>query len=234
MIMRPVAVIPARGGSKRIPRKNIRPFNGRPMLAWSVATAMDSGIFARVIVSTDDAEIAKIARDHGAEAPFTRPAELADDYSGTGAVMEHTARWLKVRGELPQYLCCIYPTAPFLAVEDLQRGLQALEAGEWSYVVAATTFDAPVFRGFCMQPQGSLAMLFPEHAGTRSQDLPQVLHDAAQFYWGRSEAWLLQRPGLAEDSTAVLVPRWRVQDIDSEEDWRRAELMAPGILEATR
>lgn len=234
MNARPVAVIPARGGSKRIPRKNVRVFCGRPMLAWPVDAALRSGLFERVIVSTDDADIAQVARDCGAETPFMRPAELADDHSGTGAVMAHAAQWLQAHAGMPAQLCCIYPTAPFLAPEDLRRGLEVLQSGDWSYVIAATTFDAPVHRGFRLRPEGGLQMLFPEHAGTRSQDLPQVLHDAAQFYWGRAEAWLAQRPGLAADSTAVPVPRWRVQDIDEEDDWRRAELMAPAILGAQR
>ena len=225
-------MIPARGGSKRIPRKNIRPFGGRPMLAWPLATALASGLFARVIVSTDDPEIAQVARDSGAEAPFTRPAALADDHSGTGAVMAHAARWLQERGELPPALCCIYPTAPFLSGEDLKRGLELLLAGDWSYVISATTYSSPVYRGFQQGADGGLEMLFPQHAAARSQDLPQVLHDAAQFYWGRAEAWLQQRPGLAADSAAVRVPRWRVQDIDEDEDWRRAELMAPAIWQA--
>ena len=227
-----VAVIPARGGSKRIPRKNIRPFGGRPMLAWPLATALECGLFARVIVSTDNPELAQVARELGAEVPFTRPADLADDHSGTGAVMAHAARWLQDQGELPPVLCCIYPTAPFLAGEDLKRGLELLLAGDWSYVISATTYCAPVYRGFQQRVDGGLEMLFAQHAASRSQDLPQVLHDAAQFYWGRAEAWLQQRPGLAADSTAVLVPRWRVQDIDDEEDWRRAELMAPAIWQA--
>jgi N-acylneuraminate cytidylyltransferase len=228
---RPVAIIPARGGSKRIPRKNVNSFFGRPMLAWPLAAALRSGLFARVIVSTEDEEIARVAREAGAETPFTRPVELADDDSGTGAVMEHAAQWLQCRGELPRELCCIYPTGPFVAAEDLRRGLEVLRAGDWSYVIAATTFDAPVYRGFHFRAEGGLQMLFPQHAGTRSQDLPKVFHDAAQFYWGRAEAWLHQREGLGADSTAVLIPRWRVQDIDDEEDWRRAELMAPALLQ---
>jgi pseudaminic acid cytidylyltransferase len=225
----PVAVIPARGGSKRIPRKNVRLFDGLPMLAWPLTAALRSGLFSRVIVSTDDAEIAQIARDAGAETPFTRPDELADDYTGTGAVMAHTAEWLQLQGELPCELCCIYPTAPFLVENDLSRGLDILRNGNWSYVVSATTFDAPVYRGFRMSDNGGLEMLFLNHSNTRSQDLPQVLHDAAQFYWGRSEAWLQKRVGLGADSTAVLIPSWRVQDIDSEEDWIRAELMAHAL-----
>jgi N-acylneuraminate cytidylyltransferase len=224
--LRPVAIIPARGGSKRIPRKNVRSFGGLPMLAWPVATALQSGLFGRVIVSTEDEEISKVAREAGAETPFVRPLELADDYSCTASVMEHAAQWLQVRGELPTELCCIYPTSPFLTAEDLKRGLYLLRGGDWSYVLAATAFEAPLYRGFKISVDGCLKMLFPEHASTRSQDLPQVFHDAAQFYWGRADAWLQRRAGLGTDSTAVLIPHWRAQDIDTEDDWHRAEIMA--------
>lgn len=222
-----VAVIPARGGSKRIPRKNIRPFAGQPMIAWPISVALASGLFEHVIVSTDDEEIAQVARECGAEIPFIRPAALADDNTGTGEVMAHATSWILGRGWDVAAVCCIYPTAPFLRKEDLQQGRDRLTAGDWSYVVAATEFAAPVWRAFRQGTGGGLQMLFPDQFSTRSQDLPVVLHDAAQFYWGRPQAWLDRRPGLGADSTAVHLPRWRVQDIDTEADWVRAELMAP-------
>ncbi len=144
--------------------------------------------------------------------------------------MAHAARWLEERGELPPELCCIYPTAPFVTARDLQQGLDILRQGTWSYVISATSYDAPVHRAFQLNQNRGIQMLFPQHVQTRSQDLPQTLHDAAQFYWGRSEAWRHHRPGLGLDSTALIIPHWRVQDIDNEEDWRRAELMASAIL----
>lgn len=226
----PIAVIPARGGSKRIPRKNVRPFAGKPMIAWPIEIALRSGLFSRVLVSTEDDEIAQAARHCGAEVPFVRPAELADDHTGTGEVMAHATQWALQQGWRPSAVCCIYATAPFIRAADLAQGLRTLEAGPWSYVIAATTFDAPVLRAFQQRPDGGLEMLFPEHMATRSQDLATALHDAAQFYWGRPTAWLKRRPGLGADSTSVRIPRWRVQDIDDEDDWRRAELLAPVLL----
>lgn len=219
------AVIPARGGSKRLPRKNIRPFAGKPMIAHSIGCALRSGLFERVIVSTDDAEISRVARDFGAEVPFVRPPELSDDHAGTADVIAHAVKYLVDEGAALSAVCCIYATAPFIRPEDLERGLTLLEAGTMQYVFSATTFDAPIFRSFRNKVEGGLEMLFPEHYDTRSQDLPEALHDAAQFYWGRPQAWLEKTKVFDRFSAVVNIPRWRVQDIDTEEDWARAESM---------
>jgi len=224
-----VAVIPARGGSKRVPGKNIRLFHGRPMIAWSIDAAKASGCFDRVVVSTDDLEIAAVARRWGAETPFLRPPTLADDHATTAAVIAHTVGHLYDSGEQPAAVCCIYATAPFVAPEDLRTGLDILRSGGWRYVFAATTFGYPIFRGFQANRDGGVRMFFPEHAGTRSQDLPEALHDAGMFYWGHPEAWLAGDPIFDAWSTIVPIPRWRVQDIDTEEDWQRADRMAAVI-----
>jgi N-acylneuraminate cytidylyltransferase len=221
-----VAVIPARGGSKRIPRKNIREFAGKPMIAYSIDAALQSGLFERVIVSTDDEEIARVARSCGAEAPFRRPAELSDDQTATTEVISHAISWLQNQGVSLTAVCCIYATAPFIRQDDLKQALAILEAGNWQYVFAATTFAFPVFRSFQKSAESGLGMLYPEHFNTRSQDLPEVLHDAGQFYWGRPQAWLDHARVFDKWSTVVTIPRWRVQDIDTEEDWLRAELMS--------
>ena len=220
-----VAVIPARGGSKRIPRKNIREFAGKPMIAHSIGCALASGLFDRVVVSTDDDEISRTAREFGAEVPFRRPAPLSNDHAGTIEVIAHAIRWLEDAGDKPAAVCCIYATAPFVRGEDVRHGLAILEAGSWQYVFSATTFAFPVFRSFARNADGGLQMFFPEHFTTRSQDLPEAMHDAGQFYWGRAQAWLSHARIFDKWSTIVPVPRWRVQDIDTEEDWRRAELM---------
>lgn len=222
---RPVAVIPARGGSKRIPRKNIRAFGGRPMIAHSIERALECGLFDRVIVSTDDADVRAVALSCGAEVPFLRPAHLADDHTGTTAVMSHAVKWLEEDGAAPSSVCCIYATAPFLRTGDLVAGLTILQEGAWSYVLAATTFAFPIFRSFTRRPDGGIEVLFPEHMDRRSQDLPGAWHDAGQFYWGRAECWLREDPVLGPRSAVVAVPRSRVQDIDTEEDWARAELL---------
>lgn len=225
-----VAVIPARGGSKRVPRKNIRAFGGKPMIAWAIQAALDSGCFDRVLVSSDDEEVREVAVRHGAEAPFVRPAELADDHTGTSAVVAHAINWLTASGCHPELVCCIYPTAPFLLADDLRAGLQAMSSPRWQFAFSVTDFDAPVFRSFTANPDGGVTMLFPEYGPTRSQDLPLALHDAAQFYWGRTQAWLDGKAVFDRDSFAVCLPRWRVQDIDTEEDFLRAESMLPGLL----
>jgi pseudaminic acid cytidylyltransferase len=220
-----IAVIPARGGSKRIPRKNVKDFCGKPMIGWPIEAARTSGIFDRVIVSTDDPEIAAIAVSLGAEVPFVRPAELANDHAGTTEVVAHATQWALNQQLQVSEVCCIYATAPFVEPEDLRRGLSALESGAWRYAFSATEFPAPIFRAFRPLPGGGVQMFFPEHMSTRSQDLPAALHDAGQFYWGTKQAWLDMAPVFSEHSIAVLIPRTRSQDIDTPEDWEFAEAL---------
>lgn len=220
-----VAVIPARGGSKRIPRKNIRAFAGKPMIAHSIASARESGLFDHVIVSTDDTEIAKVALAHGAEVPFMRPAELADDFAGTTEVIAHATQWMLHQAWSLEAVCCLYATAPFARSEDMRRGSQILDNGAWQYSLAVTDYASPIFRSFREHPEGGLEMFFPEKFTARSQDLPRALHDAGQFYWGRPAAWLEGKQLFGRWSFPIVIPRWRVQDIDDEADWYRAELL---------
>lgn len=225
-----IAVIPARGGSKRIPRKNIKPFCGKPMIAWSIEATKFSGLFERIIVSTDDAEIADVARKWGAEVPFMRPAELSNDYAATTEVIAHATQWVLDQGIDVEAACCIYATAPFVQIDDLKRGWDALNSGDWDYVFTVTDLAAPIFRSFKQTPEGGIEMFFPEHFATRSQDLPIALHDAGQFYWGRPAAWLEGKRIFERRSKPIVIPRWRVQDIDTQEDWERAEIVAPVIM----
>jgi pseudaminic acid cytidylyltransferase len=220
-----VAVIPARGGSKRIPRKNIRTFGNKPMIAHSLTVAMASGLFEHVLVSTDDREIAAVARQWGAEVPFERPAELADDHASTTDVIAHAIAWMRRQGWQPVAVCCIYATAPFMIVEDLACGCCLLEEDDWEYVFAATSFEYPIQRALRRTSNGAMPMINPEHCVTRSQNLEETFHDAGQFYWARAEVWEMARPVFSAKSTAVVLPRWRVQDIDTEDDWKRAEMM---------
>lgn len=224
-----IAVIPARGGSKRIPRKNIKNFYGKPIIAWSIDVARVSGLFDHIIVSTDDAEIAGVAKQYGAEIPFIRPAELSDDHTGTIEVIAHATEWALRQGWPVSAVCCIYATAPFVQVEDLRRGLCALESGDWAYAFAVAYFVAPIFRAFKQAGNGGVEMFFPEHFKMRSQDLPMALHDAGQFYWGRPSAWLENKRIFDRHSIPVIIPHWRVQDIDTEDDWKRAEIFARAI-----
>ncbi|GGI54428.1 pseudaminic acid cytidylyltransferase [Oxalicibacterium solurbis] len=227
-----IAIIPARGGSKRIPRKNIKDFCGKPMIAWSIETAKVSGLFDRIIVTTDDYEIADVAQKWGAEVPFMRPAELSDDYVGITEVVGHVTQLILNQGATLRAVCCIYATAPFVNVKDLARGLEALNSGNWLYSFGVTDFPAPIFRSFQQTGEGNVEMFFPEHFFTRSQDLPTAFHDAGQFCWGRPDAWIEGRRVFDTHSTSVIIPRWRVQDIDTEDDWQRAEILAPAILAA--
>lgn len=227
-----IAVIPARGGSKRIPRKNIKGFCGKPMIAWSIEAAKTSGLFDRIIVSTDDLEIAGVAKQCGAEVPFMRPEELSNDFVGTTEVIAHATQWALNQGRDVDAVCCIYATAPFIQVADLKRGWEALKSGDWAYAFTATDFAAPIFRSFKQTDEGGIEMFFPEHFSTRSQDLPTALHDAGQFYWGRSSAWLENKCIFDQHSVPVIIPRWRVQDIDTPDDWYRAELMREVLIAA--
>ena len=224
-----IAVIPARGGSKRIPRKNSKHFFGQPMIAWSIEAAKASNVFDEIIVSTDDAEIAAIAQHYGASVPFMRPAALADDYTGTIEVIAHAIQWALNEGWQLDAVCCIYATAPFIQVTDLQQGRTILAEGNGHYVFPVTEFAAPIFRSFEVTKENRLSMFFPEHFHTRSQDLPTAYHDAGQFYWGQTEAWLEAKPLFDQHSTPLIIPRWRVQDIDTEADWQQAERMAAAL-----
>ena len=220
-----IAVIPARGGSKRIPRKNVKEFAGKPMISWSISAAKKSDLFDRIIVSTDDEEIAAVARHWGAETPFLRPAKLSDDHTGTSEVISHAIQWVLNEGNKLDAVCCIYATAPFIQVTDIQNGWNAMKSGNWEYSFTVTDFAAPIFRSFKKNDQGGIEMFFPEYFLTRSQDLPPAFHDAGQFYWGKPSAWLEGKRVFDIHSKPIIIPRWRVQDIDTEEDWFRAELL---------
>lgn len=224
--MNAIAIIPARGGSQRIPRKNLKLFNGEPMIVGSIRAALASGCFAQVMVSTDDAEIAEVALAHGAQVPFIRPAQLADAYTGTAAVIKHAVGALQDQGQSFDYACCIYATAPLLQARYLQQGLQLLQAApEKSYAFSVCDFGFPVQRALLINDKGALQAMHPEYRNTRSQDLPVAYQDAGQFYWGRSEAWLRDDVLFSPSSLPVILPRYLVQDIDTEQDWRRAEYM---------
>ena len=230
-----IAVIPARGGSKRIPRKNIKPFCGKPMISWSIEAALASECFDQIIVSTDDAEIASVAKALGAQTPFTRPAELSSDFATTGAVMKHAVEWLgRATHVALDAVCCIYATAPFVRPSDLRSGLDLLMGANADYAFSVTTFEYPIQRALRIGVDDRLQMIRPEHYQTRSQDLEVALHDAGQFYWGSSEAWLHEHPIFSSASVPLVLPRYRVQDIDTEEDWIQAELLFRHLKERER
>ncbi len=220
-------VIPARGGSKRIPRKNIKSFAGKPMLQWSVEAAHKAQCFNHVIVSTDDDEIAEIARTAGAQVPFMRPAELADDYTPTIPVIRHAIEAYEREHGRVDYVCCLYATAPFVDAADLAASFAELSHAKepLDFVVSGTEFSFPIQRALHINEQGLVEMFMPEHANTRSQDLPKAWHDAGQFYWGKRQAWFEQDSFFNARTRLFPLPTFRVQDIDTPDDWLRAEWM---------
>ncbi len=220
-----VAVIPARGGSKRIPHKNIKDFCGQPIIAYSIQAAQKSGIFDRIIVFTDDSDIADTALKYSAEVPFMRPASLSDDFTGTVPVINHAINRLKEDGEDIEYVCCIYATAPFIQSKYLREGYDKLIKSGKSFAFTITTYSFPIQRSVRILEDGSLDAFYPEFFETRSQDLEEAYHDAGQFYWGRVESFLNNEILFSPVSVPVLLPRYLVQDIDTLEDWKRTELM---------
>ncbi len=220
-----IAVIPARGGSKRIPGKNIKFFAGKPLIAYSIEAAIQSELFDHVFVSTDSPEIARVATEYGAEVPFFRSAELADDFTGTDAVVLDFIERIKEKGIQAEYVCCIYATAPFVQSRDLKKGYIILKESGACSAVSVTTFAAPIFRALKVNSKERLEMLWPEYRLTRSQDLPEAVHDAGQFYWSNVGSFFKEKTFWSSDALPIYLPRYRVQDIDTLEDWKTAEMM---------
>ena len=223
--LRSVCIIPARKGSKRIKNKNIRMFRGRPMIEWSIMAARSSGCFSRIVVSTDSQEISSIALELGAEVPFVRPPHLSDDFAGTREVVIHAIDELNLRQHGQYKVCCLYATAPFVSSFDIARALEYLiKSRSETIVFAATSFSFPIQRAIRIDSDGYSSAFDPVSASKRSQDLDNFYHDAGQFYWACVRKWC-DTGNLFDEGRPLLLPRWRVQDIDTEEDWMRAELM---------
>lgn len=220
-----IAVIPARGGSKRIPRKNIKLFGGQPMISYAIKAAEKSKLFDHVLVSTDDAEIIEIANHFGAETPFVRSAELATDYADTASVIAQAIQSCGKLGWDFSNVCCIYPCVPFIEVEDLQGSYGYLETGDVDYCFPVTEFQSAVQRALKRNADGFMQPFNPEYELVRTQDLEPAYQDAGQFYWGKREAWLTN-PRIHSNGKGYLIPSWRVVDVDTPEDWGRAEQLA--------
>ncbi len=224
-----VCIIPARGGSRRIPRKNIKDFLGKPIIAYSIESATKSNCFDQIIVSTDDTEIAEIASQFGAEVPFIRPNELSDDFSTTFAVIKHA---LESNDNLNKVenVCCLYATAPFVSKDSLINSYQKFRDSNALFCLAVTPYSSPIQRALRISKDSSLEMLNPEYTETRSQDLDDTFHDAGQFCWGTAEAFINELPLYSRRTIPFHIPRLHSQDIDSEEDW----ILAEAIYQATR
>lgn len=219
-----IAIIPARGGSKRIPRKNIREFAGIPMIAHAISVAREVKLFEHVVVSTDDAEIARIASEWGAETPFTRPAELADDHTPTVPVIAHAITACRDRKWVIEYACCIYPSVPFIQAADLKSALNLLQTSQAAYSFPITEFPSAIQRALRRMPDGRMRPFYPEYELTRTQDLEPAYHDVGQFYWGKADAWLTNDK-IHRNGVGLVIPNWRVVDIDTPDDWKRAEIL---------
>lgn len=219
-----IAIIPARGGSKRIPRKNIKSFAGKPMICYAIDIAKRCGLFDRIVVSTDDDEIAKISIENGAQVPFRRPAELADDYATTVAVIRHAILACEGLGWNIGIVCCIYPGVPLIRTQDLHAALVALENSNAKYSFPVAEYSTSVHRALQRQAGGKMSSLFPEFELSRSQDMPSAYYDAGQFYWGAKDVWLTSDK-IHSDGFGVVIPNWRAIDIDKIEDWKRAEMV---------
>jgi N-acylneuraminate cytidylyltransferase len=218
--MSQLCIIPARGGSKRIPRKNIRNFLGKPIIAYSIKACQESGLFDRIVVSTDDQEIAKVAKAYGAEVPFLRSVENSDDYATTIDVIEEVYQRL---GNEYDEVCCVYTTAPLLKSEHLQEAARLLAEGKFDSVFPVVRFGFPIQRAVSRSETGKITMFQPEHQATRSQDLPAAYHDAGMFYWFRPAVVLAKRRMWTDHSGSIVLPEHQVQDIDTETDWILAE-----------
>lgn len=220
-----ICVIPARGGSKRILRKNIKEFNGKPIIAYSIEAALKSNCFDQVIVSTDDVEIVEVAKKYGAQVPFIRPTELSNDYAGTIPVIKHAIEWLEENNNTIESVCCLYATAPFIQPQTISRSFQQLQESKTDYCFSATSFTFPIQRALRITQDDKVDMFYPEYFNVRSQDLEEAYHDAGQFYWGKAQAFKDELPIFSEAASLFILPRYLVQDIDTTEDWIMAEAM---------
>ena len=219
-----IAIIPARGGSKRIPRKNIKEFCGKPMIAYAITAAKESGLFEHIVVSTDDEEIAYVARVWSAETPFVRPSELANDYTATVAVIAHGIEACRSFGWKFDQVCCIYPGVPFIQIDDLRSALARLTSSEAGYCFPVTEYPSAIQRALKLLSNGKMQPFDPEFETTRTQDSEPAYYDAGQFYWGKTETWLTN-PKIHSSGLGYVIPNWRVVDIDTPDDWQRAELI---------
>ncbi len=219
-----IAIIPARGGSKRIPRKNIKPFGGKPMIAYAIDAALRSSLFDAVIVSTDDPEVADTARQLGASTPFVRPADLSDDHTPTVPVIAHAIEACEGMGMAIDMACCIYACVPFIQIDDLRLTLDRLETADADYAFPITEFPSAIQRALRRDGNGRMSPFNPEFTLARTQDLEPAYYDVGQFYWGRRAAWL-NNPRIHANGVGLPIPGWRVADIDTPDDWLRAEAL---------
>ncbi len=228
-----LCIIPARGGSKRIANKNIKNFCGKPIIAWSISAAIKSNIFDKIVVSTDNHEIAEISKRYGAEVPFTRPKSISDDFTGTIPVIQHGIKWINSNYQKVDYVCCIYATAALIEHNYIQLGFKRLIEQKASFAIAVTNFPYPIQRSLKLNKNQNIEMMNPKNFKKRSQDLEDFFHDAGQFYWGKASSWLNTESIFNENSIPIFLPRYKAQDIDTLEDWEQAEILFKSLKKIT-
>ena len=219
-----VCIIPARGGSKRIKKKNIKLFNQKPIISYSIKKAFQSNCFDRIICSTDSKAIASIAKEYRAETPFLRPLKISDDKTPITSVVAHAIDYLKKKGDKIDIVCCIFPTAPLMKVKDIQQSFKTIKKNKIDYCFSATKYSFPIQRSIKIRKDKKCEMFYPEMFYKRSQDLQEAYHDAGQFYWGKADTWLNHKLIFSTKSFPYVIPNFRVQDIDTHEDWKNLEL----------
>ena len=219
-----VAIIPARGGSKRVPRKNIKLFLGKPIIAYSIEAALNSGLFDEVMVSTDDAEIAEIAIQYGAKVPFMRSEKTSNDFATTFDVLEEVIKSYKEKEIEFENVCCIYPCAPFVIEQKLEEAYNLFVKEHFDAVFPVMQFGFPIQRALQMDDFGKISFFYPENALTRSQDLLPSFHDAGQFYWMNVASCMEQQKIITNNTGSIVITELEGQDIDNELDWKIAEL----------
>ncbi len=219
-----IAIIPARGGSKRIPKKNIKLFKGVPIISRTIKKLQNSNIFDLIIVSTDSPKIAKIAKKNGVEVPFLRPKKISDDYTDTKTVIQHAIKWLKNKNIYTEFVCCVYPTSVFLSQTDLLTGYKKIKKNKWDFVFTAGKSDKSAYQAFKKKKSGSIKLLFSKFSQKRSQTIQETYHDAGHFYWAKTEVWLSNKKIISEKSYPIIISRFRNYDVDTLEDWKAAEM----------
>jgi len=217
-----IAIIPARGGSQRIKRKNIKLFYGKPMIVWVIEKLINSNFFDKVVVSTDNIEIKNISLQAGADVPFIRPENLSDNYTTTVPVISHAVSECLYLGWNIETVCCVYPCSPFLKIIDIQKSYEILLNKNFNFVYPVVEYPHPIQRALKRSKNGQMVFKYAEYELSRTQDLDMFYHDAGQFYWGLKDAWISNKK-MHTNGTSIVIPSWRVVDIDTEDDWQRAE-----------
>jgi len=225
-----IAIIPARGGSKRIPKKNIKKFNGKPIIAWSIKCAKEAKIFNKIIVSTDDKKIAKIAKNFGAEVPFIRSSRFSKNSVGIIEVVSDAIKWLLKSNVKVKNVCCIFPTAPLMKPQDIRLAYKKLIKNNFQYVFSTTTFPSSIYKSLSFSKKNTnLKICFPQKFKKKTNENSLFFYDAGQFYWGKKDTWKKKKKIFSSLSATVEIPRWRAQDINNSKDWIVAQQLFKGL-----